>query len=1010
MRPIPSTRHKAPFAEHQVAVAHHRLSSIRFSILAVLLLLLAVAAGLAVIQAWPRPAATGQAAPGAALGSLPVSSTPSPPSVAGTWVGGFALGGGGTTEGHIRVTFAVSPTGLLGEVELPVANLDSQAWTLAGVQVEGARVRFQWVRNAGTALFDGALSGDGITGQVTQGGQHGSFQLARQAQMDDSHYARYSGTYRFPSGKTIGLYSITHTPTKAFPTRMMYVDLQTGDLGALFPVSDTAFMVGPAIGLAYPFQAEVTFPGGAYDAAPSLTWATSGGGSAGPEVASRVPLGVEEVRYKSDDITLAGRLVLPPASSGPGPYPAVVIAPAAGQVHRQNLTFDTISFLLAMHGIATLSYDKRGVGDSGGIYTGDRATEGQIDIQARDALAGVAYLKTRPEIDPRQIGMQGNSQAGWTIPTAASRSADLAFMILWSGPGVTQGISDYFSRISTSGLSPDEIAARLRDTAPSGIDPIPQLARLTVPGLWCFGADDKTVPVPESAANREKVKGAGGKDYTIKIFPNAGHPLFESPTGRNEDLASSQRFVPGLLTTTLGWLLDHITIATPGRVRALLVPGPGSQTFPETGKTVQGVFLQYWQAHGGLAQQGFPISDVLTETSDLNGKQYEVQYFERSVFEYHPENQTPYDVLLSQLGTFQYKQKYPNGAASQQPATGQGSVLFPETGKHVGGLFLKYWQAHGGLAQQGFPISEEFQERSDLDGKTYKVQYFERAVFEYHPENQAPYDVLLSQLGTFRYRARYAGQVGPPAEGLVDSGGYKLYYACSGQGSPVVVMDAGLATTSSTWSTVQPEVAKFTRACVYDRANLGRSDRGPSPRTSMQIAKELRTLLTNAGIGGPYVAVGHSQGGLNMLMFAELYRKDIAGIVSVDGAPPDIDARFEAILTPEQVKQRQDLIGQNREGVTYDDTHISGQQVQAAAPLPDVPFIILRHGIDLQHPAGWPVADAERIWREAQEALAANTHQGKVVVAEGSGHFIQVDKPQLVIDTIHDIVNKARGK
>ncbi|MFL5733960.1 MAG: hypothetical protein ACJ78Q_12275, partial [Chloroflexia bacterium] len=83
--------------------------------------------------------------------------------------------------------------------------------------------------------------------------------------------------------------------------------------------------------------------------------------------------------------------------------------------------------------------------------------------------------------------------------------------------------------------------------------------------------------------------------------------------------------------------------------------------------------------------------------------------------------------------------------------------LFKETGKRVGGPFLAYWKSHGGLAQQGYPISEEFQERSDLDGKTYLVQYFERAVFEYHPEKTPPYDVLLSQLGTFRYGSKYAG-------------------------------------------------------------------------------------------------------------------------------------------------------------------------------------------------------------------------------------------------------------
>jgi hypothetical protein len=182
----------------------------------------------------------------------------------------------------------------------------------------------------------------------------------------------------------------------------------------------------------------------------------------------------------------------------------------------------------------------------------------------------------------------------------------------------------------------------------------------------------------------------------------------------------------------------------------------GSRTFPETGKTVTGKFLQYWDGHGGLAQQGFPISEQIQETSATNGKIYTVQYFERAVFEYHPENAgKPSEVLLQLLGTFLYGQKYPQGAPGATPNNEPGSRLYAETGKRLGGTFLRYWESHGGLAQQGFPISDEFTEKSDLDGKTYKVQYFERAVFEFHPENRPPFDVLLSQLGTFRYRAKY---------------------------------------------------------------------------------------------------------------------------------------------------------------------------------------------------------------------------------------------------------------
>ncbi|MDQ6695312.1 MAG: hypothetical protein M3014_12990 [Chloroflexota bacterium] len=95
-----------------------------------------------------------------------------------------------------------------------------------------------------------------------------------------------------------------------------------------------------------------------------------------------------------------------------------------------------------------------------------------------------------------------------------------------------------------------------------------------------------------------------------------------------------------------------------------------------------------------------------------------------------------------------------------------GCQSFPQTGHKICGKFLDYWTGHGGLAQQGYPLSEEFTETSLLNGKPYTVQYFERAVFELHPENKAPYDVLLSQLGTFLGQAKY-GQGFPATAGEV---------------------------------------------------------------------------------------------------------------------------------------------------------------------------------------------------------------------------------------------------
>src|SRR3954452_7432173 len=101
-------------------------------------------------------------------------------------------------------------------------------------------------------------------------------------------------------------------------------------------------------------------------------------------------------------------------------------------------------------------------------------------------------------------------------------------------------------------------------------------------------------------------------------------------------------------------VLVAASLGAPGLRVAPTAAQAGSQTFPETGRTVEGKFLAYWNSHGGLAQQGYPISDEMQEVSDTNGKTYTVQYFERAVFELHSENKPPSDVLLSLLGVFDY--------------------------------------------------------------------------------------------------------------------------------------------------------------------------------------------------------------------------------------------------------------------------------------------------------------------------------------------------------------------
>jgi pimeloyl-ACP methyl ester carboxylesterase len=127
----------------------------------------------------------------------------------------------------------------------------------------------------------------------------------------------------------------------------------------------------------------------------------------------------------------------------------------------------------------------------------------------------------------------------------------------------------------------------------------------------------------------------------------------------------------------------------------------------------------------------------------------------------------------------------------------------------------------------------------------------------------------------------------PPPGKLIDVGGYRLHINCSGEGGPTVVFDAGMGCNSLDWALVQPEVAKFARVCIYDRAGNGWSDESPLERTSQNIVDELHTLLKNSGEKGPYILVGYSFGGPNVRLYASKYPNDVAGVVLVDSSHED---------------------------------------------------------------------------------------------------------------------------
>ncbi len=188
-----------------------------------------------------------------------------------------------------------------------------------------------------------------------------------------------------------------------------------------------------------------------------------------------------------------------------------------------------------------------------------------------------------------------------------------------------------------------------------------------------------------------------------------------------------------------------------------------SRYFPETGRTVSGSFLDYWEDNGGLYIFGYPITDELQDVS-TNGQTYLTQYFERAIFEYHPEYAgTRYQVLLRLLGVINTQGRWFDPAPEPHESTAGRLYFEPYGGHSLASPFLEYWRDNGGLPVFGYPLSEMFYEVSPTDGNTYLVQYFERNRFEYHPELAGtPYEILLGLLGS-----EYLAQTQPGATPVV---------------------------------------------------------------------------------------------------------------------------------------------------------------------------------------------------------------------------------------------------
>jgi pimeloyl-ACP methyl ester carboxylesterase len=294
---------------------------------------------------------------------------------------------------------------------------------------------------------------------------------------------------------------------------------------------------------------------------------------------------------------------------------------------------------------------------------------------------------------------------------------------------------------------------------------------------------------------------------------------------------------------------------------------------------------------------------------------------------------------------------------------------------------------------------------------------------------------IYQAIGTERDRRSY-----PMPGDRVDIGGYRLHIYCIGQGSPAVILDSGLGDSYISWEKVQPQIAQFTRVCSYDRAGLGYSDSSPRPRTSRDMAEELHILLQNSGISSPYIFVGHSMAGYNVRIYQNLYPSEVAGIVLVDASHPEQEKRFPPELRDmdkswvreeefleltmpfglprllgfcgdkAQVRAVDCNFHSLREGIRVLKTFpISAEQAAKTGSLGDLPLAVLSHDPAMPQP-DLPqdlVPPINQAWDQMQEELAHLSTRGTHEIAKNSGHYIQLDRPDLVIEAVHLVLAEA---
>jgi pimeloyl-ACP methyl ester carboxylesterase len=237
----------------------------------------------------------------------------------------------------------------------------------------------------------------------------------------------------------------------------------------------------------------------------------------------------------------------------------------------------------------------------------------------------------------------------------------------------------------------------------------------------------------------------------------------------------------------------------------------------------------------------------------------------------------------------------------------------------------------------------------------------------------------------------------------------RVYFPCPTGATMPIVLLSGLGNESSVWAEVlalakeqHPELG----ACVFERAGLGLSDPPAGNVQAADAVNDLVQALANRSIDTPIVLVGASYGGLVAQLFARLHPEKVAGVVLVDSIHPDVDAEIEKILPPAIAQERRDELGGGPEPITFVGLLASGASVNAAPQFPDVPLVVLRHGVPFESShADFPSAAVEALWAHLEDELAALSPCSDERVAERSGHRIHQDQPDLVVAAIVDVVD-----